>query len=153
VVIVTIWIGCSNKDQNTEIPFTRYGGYFVKNTFPVDSIGNFLILNDTASFYVVFGMADIHDSTTEHLNSSYFNDQFVIAVIKKNFDLNGYSLEIKKISRNDETIRVDYTYDFEKYLGYSVRVPSIVMIKKQSWDKVIFYENDKFIKQINEPFH
>jgi len=83
-------------------------------------------------------MADIHDSTTEHLYPSYFDDQFVIAIIKKNFDLNDYNLEINKISHNDETIRVDYTYDFKKYLGYSVRVPSIVMIKKQSWDKVIF---------------
>lgn len=149
-VLITMLICCS-KDKYTEIPFTNHDPYYLLSTYEIDSIGRFFVIVDSVTFNNVFhpagGMFE-----KDWIYPSYFNDSMVIAVCKR-YVWHKYDIKIINISRSDGIIRVDYDYyvvdEDATYIGRGGR---IVMIKKQYWDKVNFYENGVFIKQVTEPF-
>jgi hypothetical protein len=147
VILIFCLIGCKGV-KTIEISHTTYDHYFVKNSYPVDSAGNYLQIQDTALFNNVFGLAATMDKISI-IQPDDFNDKFVIAVIK-DFKNNKYNFRIVKVSKVDNDIRVDYEFNLEeKGLSYSTTGNCVIQIKKQSCKWIKFYENGKFIKQIS----
>lgn len=149
LILAILSTNCS-KGKDTGLSFTTYEHYFVNNTFPVDSIGNFLMIQDTASFNRVFGAAANMGKNT-WIAPSDFNEKSVISVIK-DFGNNLFELKIKKVSRTNAILRVDYEYNLkEQNLSYTMTGNSIVMANIQSCNLIEFYENGRLVKQVSIP--
>ncbi len=146
VLLAFFSFGC--KTSKTDIPFTSYNHYFVKNTFDIDKDGNYLQIRNLESFNAIFGSATTMQKQT-WIQPDDFKGQMAIAVIK-DFQNNLYTLNIVKVTKEGADLRVDYEFLLkEKDLTYASTGSSLVLIEKQSYNSIMFYENGKFVKQLD----
>lgn len=152
--ILAIMTTSCEKERNETFNFTEFPDYFVKNSHQIDNHEEFLILSDTSDFNSVFH----HPSTTMDnqiwINPGDFINKVAFGIIKEfNNVCKCPDLTIQSIELIDKKIVFKYTLTGIENTGnigcdMLCRPNILVMIDRDSFTSIDFYENDNLIKTI-----
>jgi len=152
--IISTAMSCEN-DKNTAFDYTEYPDYFVVNSYQVENHEEFLIIQDTSAFNCIFHPAATMDDQI-WISPDDFNNKVAIGIIKEfNSVCECPELAVKSIELLDKTIVYQYTLTGIENTGditcdMRCRPNLLILVDRNSFTSVDFYENDTLIKTLNK---
>lgn len=145
---------CQN-DKPSVSNFKEYPDYFVMNSYTIENSQEFMILNDSASFDQVFHPAAVMKKQV-WMEPSAFKDKVAIGIIREfNNVCSCPEMKITSIELVNKTIVYRYNITGNINTGdlncnMSCRPNLLVMVDRNSFTSIDFYENDKLVKRLNK---
>lgn len=145
-------IAACDKENELIISYQLYQEYSVQLSYQTDEQGTYLLLNDTSELNTVF----IHPSGDENSNfirPDDFTNKIAIAITKNLPTCSCPDMAIESIYLKNNRLIIkynlpEYTPDYLHLCDAICRPYLLIMIDKQTFISVDFYENGAFVKSI-----
>ena len=143
-IIVMVLCSCeSSVDSSFENDFVKVNGYHVSNRVQLNKPTDYFVIDNQAdwdsTFFVIYDHVD--PATITKVD---FKDYFAICVVKCE---NKY-WEMEPVGLTINNREINYKYDakcIRENMGWTAGITNIIMVKKCSYQKIKFYENDNLV--------
>lgn len=144
VALVASIAGAADKDEakGKAVKHEVYSSYFEKNNSGLKGDASYLAVRSGEEFDKLFGVAAVGGKKLSVLPKGAFEDNLVVAVIKRGDAPWTYNVE--KVTENEGTLTVQYKASEGKGGGTAkFASPLIVSVPRAKIAKVVFVENGK----------
>jgi|WetSurMetagenome_2_1015567.scaffolds.fasta_scaffold809255_1 hypothetical protein len=143
---------CEKDSQENYIPdisqkYDQFQDYFVLNYYPVNTDGNYLMLNSLSELKSIFQPATLMKKQS-WISAESFTDKTAVTIIKNEYS-NIQTLIIEKVSLQSGILLINYK-TVASYSGYQGRPYLLIMMPRNQFNKVKFIENGKLVKTISK---
>ena len=153
IINILIILSC-DKNEDEEISYISYEDYFVKTLYQTNANGTYLILNDTSDLNSVFTQITSIENPN-WIKPDDFNSKIGIAITKDLPTCTCPEMLINHIYLKDQ--KIDFNYILPEYDSDNIhlcdvicRLLLLVMVKRDLFTSIDFYENGHKVLSIND---
>ena len=142
VAVAASVAGAADKDDVKALKHTVYSSYFEKNNSGLKGDASYLALKSSEEFDKLFGVAAVGTKKPSVLPKGVFDENLVVAVIKRGDTTWIYNVE--KVTESEGTLTVQYKASEGKGGGTAkFASPLVLSVPRGKVTKVVFVENGK----------
>ena len=153
IFLMTLISSC-DKENEIDISYNSYQDYSVRMFYETDEHGTFSLLNDTSDLNTVFTQKSVDDNSNL-INSDDFTNKIEIAITKDLPTCSCPDMSIEAINLKSNKLIINYNlpeYNSDNLHLCEVicRPYLLIMIKKENFTSIDFYENGILVKSIDK---
>jgi hypothetical protein len=134
--------GAADKDEGKTVKHAVYSSYFEKNNSGLKGDASYLAVKSGEEFDKLFGVAAVGTKKPSVLPKGLFDDNLVVAVIKRGDA--PWKYDVEKVTESEGTLTVQYKASEGKGGGTAkFASPLVVSVPRAKIAKVVFVENGK----------
>lgn len=144
--LFAVSVVAADKDEakGKDVEYKVYTSYFEKNNSGLKGDASYVAVKNAEEFDKLFGVAAVGGKKPSVLPKGAFEDNIVVAVIKRGDAVWEYKVE--KVTADGDTLTVRYKATEGKGGGTAkFASPMVVSVPKGKVAKVVFVENGKMV--------
>ena len=133
-------------DDDPELPFDTYSGYFVRNDFQPKTAESFAVLTSQEDFDKVFGVASVMGDKSHRLSQGAFASCIVLAAVKRGNAV--WEFKVERVGEAKGVVQLRYTAKSTKNESATFACPLIVSIPAGDYTTIEWIENGGLAKAV-----